>query len=488
VLQPEDPRRWRFGPRSLALIACLIAGCGDAARPSPLPQVDDRGGPVMAHPALVPIFFADDPDIDALTAFSQWIVTSQWLAAVGAEYRVGSGSVLGVVRLAAPAPGAISDGGVLDLLFAGLADGTIPRPAAGDPGSALYMVHFPAHTVVTVGSATSCVEFSGYHASARRGGVELAYAVLPSCPGFIADEPALAIRELVSSHELIEAATDPVPVNHPGFSIKDPINPWLALGAEVADLCTRGDASATWAEAGFVAQRSWSNAAAAAGMDPCVPGQQTPYFTVAASLTSVPRIRPGKTQLIKLAGYVSGADDEFVWQIGSGPAGNDQVELTLGRDTLNAQQTVVLVVGAPDDAVPGSLLRFFVYSKNSSGYQLLPMFAAVGDECKTFTSCEDCTARTGCGFCAATGRCEAQGEAGSADSACPASSFATWPGSCPGFCAARATCADCSSQPGCGWCGGATPHCVEADHDTAQPRDASCDYADWSFSPSYCPP
>lgn len=474
-----------FGPRSLALLACVFAACGDSPRP-PLPQIDDRGGPVMAHPALVPIFFAGDPDVDALTAFSQWIATSQWLAAVGAEYRVGSGSVLGVVRLAAPAPAAIADGEILDLLFAGLADGTIPQPAAGEPG-VLYMVHFPAHTVVTDRGATSCIDFGGYHASARRGGVELAYAVLPSCPGFIAGEPDLAIRELVSSHELIEAATDPVPVNHPGFSIKDPISPWLVLGAEVADLCTRNDASGAWAEAGFVAQRSWSNAAAAAGIDPCVPGQQTPYFTVAAALRSVPRIPPGKSRSMDLTGYISGAGDDFVWQIGSAPLGNDEVALTLSRDTLHAEQTATLIVGVPDDVVPGSLLRYFVTSKSPSSYQRLPMFAIVGDDCASYAGCEDCTARTGCGFCATTGKCESQGEAGSADSACPASAFAIWPGSCPGFCAARTTCADCASQPGCGWCGGAAPRCVEADHDTAQPRDASCDYADWSFSPSYCP-
>jgi hypothetical protein len=116
------------------------------------------------------------------------------------------------------------------------------------------------------------------------------------------------------------------------------------------------------------------------------------------------------------------------------------------------------------------------------------MLAVVGNQCASYTGCDDCTAHTGCGFCATTGTCEAQGATGSADSACPARSFAVWPGSCPGFCAVHGvSCTDCSSQPGCGWCGGASPHCVEADHGTGQPLDASCGYADWSFSPSYCP-
>jgi len=476
-----------FGPRWLAMFGCAVAGCGDPAPRSPLPQLADRGGPVMAHPALVPIFFADDPDSAELTAFDHWIVGSAWLAAVGAEYGVRSGSVLGAIQLTATAPAAITDGEIVDLLYARLADGTLPAPDTV-PGNMLYEVHFPARTVVTFGNATSCVAFGGYHESARRGGVELAYAVLPTCPGFVADHTDLEIRELVSSHELIEAATDPIPSNHPAFQLEDPTSPWLALGEEVADLCVRGDRSATWPEAGFVAQRSWSNAAAAAGKDPCVPGQQTPYFTVSADLTSIPRIAPGKTRLIHLAGYASGAGDGFGWHIGSAPGAMDDVDLTLGRDTFDAEQTTILVVGVPDDATAGSLLRFYVYSTGPSSYDVLPMFAVVGNQCASYTGCDDCTARTGCGFCAATGTCEAEGATGSADSSCPAAVFARSRGGCPGFCAAHsASCADCSSQAGCGWCGGASPGCVEADRATGQPLGGRCENADWSFSPNYCP-
>ena len=475
------------GTRWLAMLGCTVAACGDPAPRSPLPQLADRGGPVMAHPALVPIFFADDPDSAALTAFNQWIVGSQWLAAVGAEYGVGSGSVLGAVQLSTAAPAAITDREIVDLLYARLADGTLPAPGAA-PGNVLYEVYFPVGTVVSFADGKSCGAFGGYHDSARRGGVELAYAVLPSCPGFVSDHTALEIRELVSSHELIEAATDPIPSNHPAFQLEDPISPWRALGEEVADLCVRGDRSATWPEAGFVAQRSWSNAAAAAGTDPCVPGPLTPYFTVSAELGSIPRIAAGKARLIQLTGYARGAGDGFVWHVGSGPAGTDDVDLTLGRDTLDAEQTTILVVGVPDDATAGSLLRFYVYSTGPSSYDLLPMLAVVGSPCASYTGCDDCAAHAGCGFCATTGRCEAQGAIGSADSSCPAGSFAVSRGGCPGFCAAHgASCADCASQPGCGWCGGAAPGCVEADRATGQPLDARCDNADWSFSPGYCP-
>src|ERR1043166_7101285 len=113
------------GVRSAAC-ACVLSvliGCGDAEKTSPLPVIPERGGPHMAHPQLVPIFFADDTDAATLTQFSQWIVGSSWLTAVGKDYGVGNGSVLGVVHRSEPAPDAFTDAQLVDLVYAGLADG-----------------------------------------------------------------------------------------------------------------------------------------------------------------------------------------------------------------------------------------------------------------------------------------------------------------------------------------------------------------------------
>src|ERR1051325_9754512 len=170
-------------PLLLFAVAAATASCG--GMDSPLPEVAFRGGAVMAHPALVPIFFADDPDVDELTRFSRWIVSSKWLATVGAEYGVGLGSVLGTVQRSDAAPSSITDRQIIDLVFAGLADGSLPKVPKGDLRSALYMLLLPPQTTVTAGSAMSCVDFGGYHASARRNGVEVAYAVIATCPGFV---------------------------------------------------------------------------------------------------------------------------------------------------------------------------------------------------------------------------------------------------------------------------------------------------------------
>lgn len=465
----------------LCAIGVAIAGCGPD---SPLPVVAFRGGAVMAHPALVPIFFADDPDVEALTRFSRWIVASRWLATVGSEYGVGVGSVLGTVQRSDPAPSSISDRQIVDLVYAGLADGSLPKPANGDLREVLYMLQFPRQTAITAGGSMSCADFGGYHASARRGGVEVAYAVIATCPGFVDGESDLENRFLVSSHEMIEAATDPIPDNRPGFQIGDPTSLWLALGGEVADLCTRGDSTATWIENGFVAQRSWSNVAAAAGDDPCVPGQQDPFFTAAARLSTVPRIPPGGQQAIELTGWFSGSKAPFSWPLSVDSDSPNDVAFHFSNAALSPRATTTLTLEIAASAARGKVIRIYVFSEGDTSYQVLPMFAVVGDPCSSFTSCTSCSAQIGCGYCASTGACEPIG-----NSSCPSSGLALSPGSCDGFCASHGvTCASCAALPGCGWCDSGGGHCLEIARDGGHPAHASCAYADWCATPSYCSP
>jgi hypothetical protein len=472
-----------------ALASCaLIASCGGSGSGPPLlPDVTDHGGPVMAHVQLVPIFYADDADATTLTSFSQWIVASQWLTTVGADYGVGTGSVLGVVHRTDPAPATIDDTDIISLLYRGLADGSLPKPAGG-LADALYMIYFPAATTVTAGPERSCADFGGYHNSARQGGVELSYAVIAACHNFVETLSDVEGREIVASHELIEAATDPIPGNHPGFQLDDPTSPWFVFGGEVGDLCQRGDGGEVWRESGFVAQRTWSTTAAAAEHDPCIPGATADYFNLAVQATGVPRIAPGGHQAITLRGWASGGARGTSWPLSTGAALAAAQTLKLSADTIKDGATVSLDVAVPASAEVGSLPQFVVFSGTDTAYQVLPMYAVVGDPCSRFTTCEACTAELGCGFCSSSGKCEAQGgPSSSAQSGCSGSSFATWPGSCKGFCASHSgSCTDCASLPGCGWCSTGQPQCVEASHETGQQASGSCPYADWSFTPDYC--
>jgi hypothetical protein len=480
--------------RAALLVCVLVAGCGGDDGPAVLPDVllptiTSRGGPVMAHPQIVPIFYSDDPDIVPLTRFASWVVTSRWLAETGTEYGVGSGSVLGVVNRPEAAPDQISNFEIASLLFQGVADGSLPKPADGDLSQALYIAYFPAHTRVAFDSSdSSCDDFGGFHVSARRGGVELIYAVVVTCPGLFQGLSSLEGRMIASSHELIEAATDPIPFNRPAYQLFDPVGAWSGLGLEVADLCARSSEAAVWREGGFVAQRSYSNIAAATG-DPCVPvPTDAPYFSVVADSRAMPRIVPGESESLRLIGWSTGALDDWQVSAQASPHGNPMVKLS--DNQLNDRQTATLEVSVPSTTPRGTILSLFVYSGvSATHYQVLPLQAIADVPCSSFSGCESCSAHIGCGFCTTTGTCETEGVNGSSESDCPPPAFSTWPGSCGDFCQAHGpSCGECSSLPGCGWCNaGDGPHCLEASHDQGHPQSATCAPADWSFFPDYCP-
>ncbi len=90
-----------------------------------------------------------------------------------------------------------------------------------------------------------------------------------------------------ASHELIEAVTDPF-----GTAYLQAPSAYVAwayfFGSEVGDMCAfHAGAAIAPADLGFTVQRIWSNAAAAAFLDPCVPGASDPFF-VAAPLGEAP--------------------------------------------------------------------------------------------------------------------------------------------------------------------------------------------------------
>jgi hypothetical protein len=87
------------------------------------------------------------------------------------------------------------------------------------------------------------------------------------------------------SHEIAESATDPT--GSSWTSTNWAASAWAtagegAIGAETADMCEfQPDVVYTEPRSGFEVTRIWSNAAAAAGHDPCSPLQpgEGPYFT-----------------------------------------------------------------------------------------------------------------------------------------------------------------------------------------------------------------
>jgi hypothetical protein len=117
---------------------------------------------------------------------------------------------------------------------------------------------------------------------------ELSYAVVAQCT--VRGQSALDGVTVTTSHELVEASTDPRPYYNPAYQLVDAEHAAWNYGlsgvptGEVADLCEYEGNSAMLL-GGFVVQRTWSNRAAAVNLDPCVPGPVGPYFGAAPDVS-----------------------------------------------------------------------------------------------------------------------------------------------------------------------------------------------------------
>lgn len=371
-----------------AIVAVDDALVGDAGSdgfvPAPhdrLPQLPDQGGPRLHHPQVVTVTFAGDARNATFEPFAQWIVGSNWLAAVGAEYGVGAGAVAGAVQLKDPAPMTTVSADIETLLAGGVQNGTIPRPAGG-LGDALYMIYFPATTSITATfvdgiTKQSCVDFGAYHGEVHQGGLDFAYAAMPDC------NEGIDGIESAASHEFIEAATDAFPITAPAFQLRvDRNSAWFsAFGFEVeaGDLCEVP--AQTVREAGFVAQRSWSNAAAAAGADPCVPADPTVAYYATTAADAVQHVAPGGTVEYTLHAFSSAPTLD--WRLSTqvfGPFFTTppfKPTTTFSSRLVNNGATVTMNVAIPSSAAPGSITIFLVSDHTQQDYHTWPLYLTV---------------------------------------------------------------------------------------------------------------
>lgn len=278
-----------------------------------LPQVVSGGGPILTAPRVVPIFYPGyTHKAEVLDYLSKIGDTPYWSANVS-EYGVGKLTAGDPIELTGEtAPTSLSDDDIKAFLVSRL-DGTHTEFGTPDPQT-IYTLFYPSTTTITLGGGfggqnESCQSFGGYHDAVSIGGTYTAYAVIPECKNF-GGLTGVNVLSSTSSHEWIEAATDPHPTNDPAFGqVDDDHLAWTFFlgGGETGDMCAQ-DATSFYQPDGFpyFVQRSWSNAAAAAGKDPCVPGLTgEPYFNSAPVLNDALVLSGGgqtvKTKGIKLA-------------------------------------------------------------------------------------------------------------------------------------------------------------------------------------------
>jgi hypothetical protein len=276
---------------SPAVDAPVEAAGSPAFIPTDVPQVENQGGPVMTAPKVVPIFYAADDatTVASIKDFVSKLPHSSYWMGFTSEYGVGDVTAEAPIVLTDTLPQYWDDSQIQAFLAAKLnaGDPAFPAPDA----NTIYAFFFPPNvTITTLGtpdsdagdaaappaSATSCTGFGGYHDNITlANNMDVAYAVVPRCATF---GPLGGIDAITgpASHELAEAATDPFPSTNPAFLTVDaPHSYWTRLlgGGEVGDMCAQEDSSFVKfpPDVPYVVQRIWSNKAALAGTDSCMP-------------------------------------------------------------------------------------------------------------------------------------------------------------------------------------------------------------------------
>ncbi len=273
------------------------------------PQVVTLGGPTLSMPVFISITFPGDDMRDQVEDFVDSVGCTDYWRAVASDYGVGQGVGGPHTRLPESAPTSIDDAQIQQWLASKIkSEPNFPQPDA----NTLYVIFYPAGTTITLQGEQSCQRFGGYHNSAAVGAKDVPYAVIPRCESF-GNLSGIDAVTGTTSHELIEAVTDPAPEQKPAYAIpeNDGIGFAIAAGGEVGDMCEfKSDAFFQPSSYPFTVQRSWANKAGFALADPCQPSLPGAYFSAAAKLTQ----------------FVS-------FDIGFGPQQARGVKLPLGQQT-----------------------------------------------------------------------------------------------------------------------------------------------------------
>lgn len=356
-----------------------------------LPLVDLRipeRAKVQAHQKVVTLAFEGDPVKASMEAFTDVVGASDWWAQTTHEYCtgvtaddcVGPTTVIKHVTLSGPPPTYLSPTGVEDFLQKQIASGAVPPP----DDDVVYMFLFPASVKLGEPGFESCVAFDGYHglmkvlgptsppdagggdessdpdaeAGAAPSGdagdagasgtfTKAAYAVQAQCSGGEA-EATVGV-----AHELIEAATDP-----DGFGFNATDTAWSTFFyPEVGDLCVYEPTQTIGA--GFAVQSGWSNVAARAGKNPCVPNVPGDVYFNAAPAVSRVSLKVGESTTVAVMPFSTAPTPDWrldaldVSTVFGDPAA---LQLTLGRTTVHNGLPVTLTVKllrAPDPLPTG---------------------------------------------------------------------------------------------------------------------------------------
>jgi hypothetical protein len=321
------------------LVVALLCHCASSVETAP--QVHDYGGPVLTQPDVVPVFFANDALQPEIEAFLSSLSGSAYWARTTSEYGVGP--------LASSASVVTSDEPPATATAADIEQWLVRQPFVSP--DRLYVIFYPAKTtIVNDDGEISCARFAGYHGEAHTAnGTPIVYAVMPRCAAFGQLRGLDAVTAPLS-HELVEASTDPLIRTKPAYAAVDAAHMvWnvMPLG-EVGDLCSYDPRNFDRLVGSFMVQRTWSNASASAGHDPCVPAPAGPYLRAVPILTdTIPldfagsevatrgvRVPLGESRTIDVQLQSDGPTDDWTVTATDGAASNGEpAQLAFAWDT-----------------------------------------------------------------------------------------------------------------------------------------------------------
>lgn len=263
------------------------------------PQVVDNHGGVLAHPKLIPVFFANESKSrrDSLIVFFEALPSSSYWSAVS-EYGVGSGSI-GTVAVLDAAPSTITDAEIQTLLADKIADASLPTTDS----DSLYVLVFPRGTSVRVDNADVCsAVVATYHSETTK---HVPYVVVPPCSAQAGLSPDDS-DTLMLSPVVLAATTNPRSLSAPGWTGWDSVHYfWSSVFASDIKAQCAMDAPNRGTLVGLpnVVQRVWSNVAAARGHDPCVPvpAGLGAYFNTVPVLPDTANVLGNKAEAVKIA-------------------------------------------------------------------------------------------------------------------------------------------------------------------------------------------
>ena len=348
------PRPPSPGPPDLAGVDLF----GYPAPHEPLPVMAKHSGTVLKKLHLVSVSYDDYANRDSMEAMGDFIFGSKWWDAVTSEYGIIGGVHEGTIHLPGAAPTMATSGDLLDALELALDAGNAPLPTDNIVDQVLYVIYISPTTVLKeTPNGTSCNDYYGFHGSRYRLGQTYAFAIVADCGKF---EDVMA----TFGHELVEATTDPYSSPTDGYYVDVTLpSHWAADPyKENADLCEDEDYIY---EGSFVMQPAWSNAAAAAGLAPCVPNNDWPYFGFDVSPKTAPTVAKGSTVVFTITGWAMSPTNS--WGVAADATlysrlTTAQMKPVLSDLHVNNGTSITLTLTVPANAVSGNVGAVEVYS------------------------------------------------------------------------------------------------------------------------------